>query len=33
VDDDAWLADTRRFYDTVAVSYADFVRNILTDQP
>jgi SAM-dependent methyltransferase len=33
VDDDAWLADTRTSYDTVAVSYAEFVRDALTDQP
>ncbi|SNY45259.1 class I SAM-dependent DNA methyltransferase [Paractinoplanes atraurantiacus] len=30
---DGWLADTRRSYDTVAGSYADFVRGSLEQQP
>jgi SAM-dependent methyltransferase len=30
---DDWLADTRLSYDTVAASYADFVRASLTGQP
>jgi len=30
---EGWLADTRTSYDTVAVSYADFVRDALLDQP
>ncbi|XVU30341.1 class I SAM-dependent methyltransferase [Actinoplanes sp. CA-054009] len=30
---DGWLADTRRSYDTVATSYADFVRGSLDGQP
>ena len=31
--DDAWIADTRRSYDTVAAGYADLVRDALDDQP
>jgi ubiquinone/menaquinone biosynthesis C-methylase UbiE len=30
---DGWLADTRSSYDTVAVSYADQVREILAGEP
>jgi SAM-dependent methyltransferase len=30
---DGWLADTRTSYDTVADSYADFVRDALTGKP
>jgi SAM-dependent methyltransferase len=30
---DDWLADTRDSYDTVADSYADYVRNALTELP
>jgi len=30
---DAWLADTRTSYDTVAESYADFVRDSLVGEP
>ena len=30
---DGWLADTRRSYDTVAASYADFVRESLDAEP
>lgn len=30
---DGWLADTRTSYDTVAVSYADFVRGGLAERP
>ena len=30
---DGWLADTRTSYDTVADSYADFVRDALAGQP
>ncbi|HEX5400864.1 MAG TPA: class I SAM-dependent methyltransferase [Pseudonocardiaceae bacterium] len=33
MDADGWLADTRTSYDTVAVSYAAFVRDSLTGQP
>lgn len=33
MDTDAWLADTRTSYDTVAGSYADHVRDALDDQP
>ena len=29
----SWLADTRTSYDTVANSYADFVRDLLADAP
>jgi len=31
--DDNWLEDTRRSYDTVAASYADQVRNLLEETP
>jgi ubiquinone/menaquinone biosynthesis C-methylase UbiE len=31
--DDGWLADTRISYDTVAESYADFVRDSLASEP
>lgn len=30
---DGWLADTRTSYDTVAVSYADYVRDSLDGEP
>ncbi len=30
---DGWLADTRTSYDTVAVSYAELVRDALAGQP
>ncbi|MBB5866901.1 SAM-dependent methyltransferase [Allocatelliglobosispora scoriae] len=30
---DTWLADTRTSYDTVAASYADQVREVLTGEP
>jgi SAM-dependent methyltransferase len=30
---DGWLADTRTSYDTVAVSYADQLRDVLDDKP
>lgn len=30
---EGWLADTRTSYDTVAASYADLVRNILSETP
>ncbi|MEU1588823.1 class I SAM-dependent methyltransferase [Micromonospora sp. NPDC005710] len=30
---DGWLADTRTSYDTVAVSYANLVRDLLADAP
>lgn len=30
---DGWLADTRTSYDTVAVDYADHVRDALAEQP
>jgi SAM-dependent methyltransferase len=30
---DRWLADTRTSYDTVAVSYADYVREALAEEP
>jgi len=33
VDDDGWLADTRTSYDTVAVSYARLVRELLAESP
>lgn len=33
VDTDDWLTDTRTSYDTVADSYADYVRESLGDQP
>jgi SAM-dependent methyltransferase len=33
VDNEAWPADTRLSYDTVACSYADQVRNLLTGAP
>lgn len=33
VDADDWLADTRTSYDTVAVSYADQLRDALAGQP
>lgn len=33
VDVSDWLADTRASYDTVAVSYADLLRDALTEEP
>ncbi|MFB9902912.1 class I SAM-dependent DNA methyltransferase [Allokutzneria oryzae] len=33
MDAQGWLADTRASYDTVAVSYADQVRNALAEKP
>lgn len=33
VDTDDWLTDTRASYDTVADSYADYVRDSLGDEP
>ncbi|MFI6347740.1 class I SAM-dependent methyltransferase [Streptomyces sp. NPDC050560] len=33
MNDDRWLADTRTSYDTVAVSYADQVRDAVTTMP
>ena len=33
MDSDAWLADTRTSYDTVAVSYWDYVREALGGEP
>ncbi|MEU9099138.1 class I SAM-dependent methyltransferase [Streptomyces sp. NPDC048361] len=30
---DAWLADTRTSYDTVAASYADHLRDAIADEP
>lgn len=30
---DGWLADTRTSYDTVAVSYADRIRDALAEEP
>jgi ubiquinone/menaquinone biosynthesis C-methylase UbiE len=33
MDVDGWLADTRSSYDTVAVSYADRIREALAEQP
>ncbi|MEU8425369.1 class I SAM-dependent methyltransferase [Micromonospora sp. NPDC048835] len=33
MDDDAWLAATRTSYDTVAVSYARLVRDLLAEAP
>jgi SAM-dependent methyltransferase len=30
---EAWLADTRTSYDTVAISYADMLRDALAEQP
>ncbi|RKT53736.1 class I SAM-dependent methyltransferase [Saccharothrix australiensis] len=31
--EDSWLADTRTSYDTVAVAYADYVRDSLAGEP
>lgn len=30
---DGWLTDTRTSYDTVAVSYADYIRDALAGEP